>query len=78
MMADPAFKAQAKAAMANMQASGSMPDIGKLMNNPQVMAKAKAMAQAMYGGGAAGGDSTAAEIARLRAENAALKSGGFA
>ena len=52
------------------------------MKDPAMMAKAKAMAQAMYGAGGAGagagmgggadGDA-AAELARLRAENAALK-----
>mmetsp|Transcript_24348 Transcript_24348/g.55416 ORF Transcript_24348/g.55416 Transcript_24348/m.55416 type:complete len:176 (-) Transcript_24348:309-836(-) len=80
MMADPGFQQQAKRMMEQMKASGSMPDVAKLMQDPQVMAKAQAMAQAMGVGGAGGGgmggmggDSTEAEIARLRAENAALK-----
>jgi len=57
-----------------------MAKVQKMMENPEMMAKAKAMAQAMYGGGgmagsaaAGGGDGMAAEIARLRAENAALR-----
>jgi len=76
MMQDPAMQAKLQQAM----------------QDPATMAKAQAMAQAMYGsqGGAAaggiggmggmggmGGDA-AAELARLRAENAALKQGGFA
>lgn len=76
MMSDPAFQAQAKRVAEQMKASGSMPDIAKMMNDPNVMAKAQAMAQQMYGGGggAGGGDGgAAAELARLRAENAALK-----
>jgi len=80
MMQDPSFQAQAKAAMAEMQASGGMPDMGKMqqmMQDPNVMAKAKAMAEAMGMGGAGGGGVGAgaqqAELARLRAENARLK-----
>ena len=59
-----------------MQANGQMPDMAKLMSDPNIMAKAQQMAQAMYGGGAgagAGAAGMADEIARLRAENAALK-----
>ena len=58
-----------------MKASGGIPgmgDIQKMMQDPAVMEKARNMAQAMYGGGAAGG-SAADELARLRAENAALR-----
>jgi len=81
MMADPSFQAQARQAMQQMGAAG-MPDLSKMMNDPQVMAKAQAMAQAMYGGGAPGGGAAAAmgagggqaaELARLRAENARLQ-----
>jgi len=74
MMADPAFQQQAKGAMQQMMGStgGQMPDLSRLMNDPEVMAKAKQMAAAMYGGGATA-DNTAAEIARLQAENARLK-----
>merc|ERR1719393_51200 len=82
MMSDPAFQAQARKMMAN------MPDMAKMMQDPAIqakmqaamqdpamMAKAQAMAQAMAGaGGAGGGNAQAAELARLRAENAAMRS----
>jgi hypothetical protein len=55
----------------------------QMMQDPAMMAKAKQMASAMYGGGAGGamggmggagaGGGAAAELARLRAENAALR-----
>lgn len=74
MMADPTFQAQARRVVEQMKASGGIPDIAKLMQDPKVMAKAQAMAAAMYGGGAGtGSEDVAAEIARLRAENAALR-----
>lgn len=63
MMADPTFQQQAKAAAIKMQQDGTMPDLAQ-------------MAQALgarAGGGAAAPDAGAAEIARLRRENAALK-----
>merc|ERR1712061_622100 len=72
MMAHP--EVQAKRAREKM-ASNGMPDISKLMQDPNVMAKAQAMAKAMYGGENVGGSAEAAEIARLRAENAALRQG---
>ena len=86
MMQDPTFQAQAKAAVAQMQASGGMPDMSqmqKMMQDPEVMRKAQAMAQAMGMGGAGGGGGMGgmgaggaeAELARLRAENARLKQG---
>lgn len=63
-----------------------MAKVQGMMQDPAMMAKAQAMAKAMYGGGMAGGgmggmgsmagsgmDSAAAELARLRRENAALK-----
>jgi hypothetical protein len=75
MMQDPQFQAQAQAMKDQMMSAtgGQMPDIAKMMQDPAVMQKAQAMAQAMYGGGASAGDPAAAELARLRAENAALK-----
>jgi len=83
MMADPSFQAQAKRVAEQMKASGAMPDAAqmqKMMNDPAVMQKAQQMAQAMGMGGAAGGmggmgggGGAAAELARLQAENAALR-----
>jgi len=79
MMANPGFQKQAQAVKEQMAAGGAggMPDISKLMQDPAVMQKARAMAQAMGvgvpGEGGGGGGSMEAEIARLRAENAALK-----
>ena len=83
MMADPTFQAQAQAAVKSMMGgaggAGGMPDLAKMMQDPNIMAKAKQMASAMYGAGGAGGAGAAgggveAEMARLRAENARLKS----
>jgi len=88
MMADPTFQAQAQQAMKAMQANGGMQgmgDIGKLLQNPDIVAKARGMAQQMglsgaagmggapggiMGGGAGGVE---AELARLRTENNMLK-----
>ena len=62
-----------------MKASGQMPDFAKaqqLMNDPTVRAKAAEMARQMGlggGGGGGGGGDMAAELARLRRENAALR-----
>ena len=79
MMADPSFQAQAKAAAEQMKNSGAMPDaeqMKKMMNDPAVMEKARAMAQAMgmAGGAGMGPASDMAEMARLQAENARLRS----
>ena len=91
MMKDPAFQAQAKKMMANMPDMGKMMNdpavkakMQQMMQDPEMIQKAQAMAQAMgmgagmggggMGGGAGGGGMDA-EIARLRAENAALKNG---
>lgn len=79
MMADPTFQAQAQAALKGMMGgaggAGGMPDIAKMMQDPNIMAKARQMASAMYGSGAgaAGAGGEAAEMLRLRAENARLK-----
>jgi hypothetical protein len=84
MMKDPAFQAQAKKMMENMpdmtkmmQNPEMMAKVQQMMQDPAMMQKAQAMAQAMYGGAGAGagaaGGGAAAELARLRAENAALK-----
>ena len=76
MMADPNFQAQAKAAMNSMMGDKGMPDIAKLMQDPAIMEKAKNVAAAMGMGGAGGagaGMDPMSELARLRAENAALK-----
>lgn len=74
MMAQPEFQAQAKAAMEAMvqQAGGAggMADIARMMQDPAVQQQAKAMAEAM---GMTGGTGGMDELARLRAENAALK-----
>jgi len=66
MMANPEFRKQAQAVKDQM---GDMPDLQKMMQDPAVMQKAQAMAQQMMGG--SGG--AEAELARLRAENAALR-----
>jgi len=62
MMADPTFQAQAKRVQQQMQASGDMPDFSQLQ-------------RMMAGGtsGSGGGSNTAAEVERLKHENAALK-----
>ena len=81
MMADPTFQAQAQQAMAAMKQSGGMEgmgDIGKMLQDPEIVAKARQMAQSMgLGGGAGmpgmGGGGAEAELARLRAENNMLK-----
>ena len=87
MMADPTFQAQAKKMMAQMpdmskmmQDPEMMAKVQNMMRDPEIMAKAQNMAKAMYGSGAgaAGGGGAAAELARLRAENAALKGQAFA
>ena len=66
MMSDPNFQAQAKRVAEQMKASGDMPDFSQAAQMAQAFA-----ARAQAGGGAGGG--AAAEIARLRAENAALR-----
>jgi len=68
MMADPTFKAQAQAMMDKMKASGQMPDMSQMMAG---------MGGSMGGGAGAGmgGAGMEAELARLRRENAALRSG---
>ena len=86
MMADPTFQAQAKKMMAQMpdmskmmQDPEMMAKVQNMMRDPEVMAKAQNMAKAMYGSGAGGaGGGAAAELARLRQENAALKGQAFA
>lgn len=62
MMADPAFQQQAKRMVEQMQGDGSIADVQRMAQ--QMMAGA---------GGAARGGAAEAELARLRAENAALK-----
>merc|ERR1719483_2027103 len=87
MMADPTFQAQAQQAMAAMKQGGGlqaglagMGDIGKMLQDPEIVAKARQMAQSMgLSGGAGmpgmggGGGGAEAELARLRAENNMLK-----
>lgn len=73
MMSDPTFMAQAKRVAEQMKASGDLPDFSKMG------AMAQQMAQQMGGAGGMGGmgGDAAAEIARLRAENAALRGQGL-
>jgi len=88
MMADPAFQAQAKKMAAQMpdmtqmmNDPNMMAKMQSMMQDPEIMRKAQAMASAMYGGGGGAGmggmggagGGAAAELARLQAENAALK-----
>ena len=78
MMADPTFQAQAQQAMAAMKQNGGLEglgDIGKMLQDPEIVAKARQMAQSMglSGGGMGGGGGVEAELARLRAENNMLK-----
>ena len=60
-----------------MEGLAGMGDIGKLMQNPEIVAKAREMARNMglTGGGAGGmgGGAEAAELERLRRENAMLR-----
>ena len=87
-MADPTFQAQAKKMMANMPDMSKMMNdpammakVQQAMQDPATLAKAQQMAAAMGMGGGMGGSmggmgggaDPAAELARLRAENAALK-----
>jgi hypothetical protein len=64
MMADPAFHAQAKQMQQQMKASGDMPDFSQLQ---------QMMGAGMGAGGGGAGGGAAAELERLRRENAQLK-----
>lgn len=67
-MADPTFQAQAKQMQAQMKASGDMPDFSQLQ---QMMGGTGGGMGGGMGGGGGGG--AAAELERLRRENAQLK-----
>lgn len=82
MMADPSFQQQAKRVAAQMKASGDLPDF----SSPEMQARMQSTMQKMQAngglekmmsqmgmGGAGGAADPAAELARLRAENANLK-----